>query len=326
MSKRRILGVPPLAPAIENGARRLLIPIDGVAGASLGALHAGARSGGSAIVLQHGYGGCAETWHHQIAGFLGCRRVIVPELRGHGRSDAPMSDYDIHTLVRDLEHQVDSAGLHESFTLVGHSFGGCVAAAFAAKHPSRVSHLILISTPSEFPLPAHAKLLLKTPMSVAEALWPLRPRWNAPPHVMQRMMFHAILPWRGSDVLPTIRVPTLCISGARDAYLSAALYSQTAALIPGAQCKRVENVGHKVQLRRPEAIKSAIDRFDFGAAANFVPASREPISELEPSRHHLSAIDDDRGARGKPSPVTREVQHGARNLFGLAEPALGDEA
>jgi pimeloyl-ACP methyl ester carboxylesterase len=45
------------------------------------------------IIFVHGYAGCMETWEYQINHFSAQYRVIAPDLRGHGQSDAPYSQY-----------------------------------------------------------------------------------------------------------------------------------------------------------------------------------------------------------------------------------------
>jgi pimeloyl-ACP methyl ester carboxylesterase/DNA-binding CsgD family transcriptional regulator len=67
---------------------------------------------------------------------------ITYDTRGCGLSDRAVQDVSLDTWVRDLEAVVDSLKL-ERFPLLGISCGGATAVAYAAKHPERVSHLIL---------------------------------------------------------------------------------------------------------------------------------------------------------------------------------------
>lgn len=65
--------------------------------------------------------------------------------RGCGLSDWDVADFSLEAWVRDLETVVDAAGL-ERFSLFGMSQGGPVAIAYAARHPDRVSRLVLYGT------------------------------------------------------------------------------------------------------------------------------------------------------------------------------------
>jgi len=70
------------------------------------------------------------------------RRVIRYDSRGAGLSDRDVQDYSLDALVLDLETVVDRLGL-EQCALLGFMASGPVAIAYAARHPERVSHLIL---------------------------------------------------------------------------------------------------------------------------------------------------------------------------------------
>ncbi len=70
------------------------------------------------------------------------RRVLLPELRGHGRSESS-DTYSIFQLITDLVEVIESLHL-DTFTLFGHSLGGHIATKFAAIFPNLVTGLIII--------------------------------------------------------------------------------------------------------------------------------------------------------------------------------------
>ena len=70
--------------------------------------------------------------------------VILYDLRGHGMSERPASGYAVANLVEDLRALLDALEITRPVELVGNSFGGLLALAFAAAYPDRVSRLALI--------------------------------------------------------------------------------------------------------------------------------------------------------------------------------------
>lgn len=74
-------------------------------------------------------------------------RVVLYDLRGHGRSEQPRSGYSGADMAADLAAIVDAIG-EDRVIVVGHSFGGYVALRFAADHPDRVQGLVLLDAQS----------------------------------------------------------------------------------------------------------------------------------------------------------------------------------
>ena len=82
-------------------------------------------------------------WGHWLVGLAEGRKLVRYDERGCGMSDWQVDDFRFDDWVDDLELVVDAAGLDE-FPLIGLSQGAAVAVAFAARHPDRVSRLILV--------------------------------------------------------------------------------------------------------------------------------------------------------------------------------------
>ncbi len=100
---------------------------------------------GGPLLLLHGWACEGSSLEAQRRRFCRERRVIVPDLRGHGRSDAPRQDYDIATFVDDLAWQLDDLRIDRA-AVVGHSMGGAIGLELAARYPTRVSGVLMIDS------------------------------------------------------------------------------------------------------------------------------------------------------------------------------------
>lgn len=104
---------------------------------------------GPLVVLLHGFPDFWWSWRHQIpvlveAGF----RVVAPDMRGYGQSDAPPSwrDYRMETLAADVAGLIEALGEERAF-VVGHDWGAAVAWMVATLHPERVERLAILNVP-----------------------------------------------------------------------------------------------------------------------------------------------------------------------------------
>ena len=121
---------------------------------------------GVPVVFLHGIFASSEVWT-EIAGELG-RPVIAFDLPGFGGSDLPSSP-DVSAYAADIAAGIDALGI-ERFELVGHSFGGAVAARLAELLPARVTSLVLFA-PAGFGRIALAEAMTVPGIrSVADAL------------------------------------------------------------------------------------------------------------------------------------------------------------
>jgi pimeloyl-ACP methyl ester carboxylesterase len=86
----------------------------------------------------------SPVWRHWITDLSAHHMLVRYDERGCGLSD-PDAEFSLDAWVTDLEAVVDAAGL-DRFPLLGVSQGGAVSIAFAARHPERVSHLVLVNS------------------------------------------------------------------------------------------------------------------------------------------------------------------------------------
>ena len=97
---------------------------------------------GPVIVLLHALASNSATWSKLTRVLVATgRRVITPDLRGHGRS-AWTGDYRLDSVQRDVIGVLDALDIAD-FDLIGHSLGGHIAALLAGRRPDRVRKLVL---------------------------------------------------------------------------------------------------------------------------------------------------------------------------------------
>ncbi len=127
------------------------------------------RGDGEPILLVHGLGGAAANWTELAPLLSAKRRVIVPDLPGHGGSGKPPRGARLGwyaDVLAALLEQVDAAPA----AVVGHSMGGVVALRLAARRPEVVGALALIESAGIASLTRRAAIFL----TVSAALKPAR--------------------------------------------------------------------------------------------------------------------------------------------------------
>jgi pimeloyl-ACP methyl ester carboxylesterase len=87
----------------------------------------------------------SPVWRHWTEEFAKDHAFVHYDERGNGLSDWNKPEFSVDAFVRDLEAVVDALGL-DRFALMGSSKGGPTSIAYAARHPERVSHLVLYGT------------------------------------------------------------------------------------------------------------------------------------------------------------------------------------
>lgn len=227
-------------------------------------------------------------------------RVVLPDLRGCGRSTAGLADdeYSPDAVVADLLALLDALDVARA-DLLGFSWGGLVAQRLAAAAPGRVRRLVLAST-SVLPVPAdafagwaerdrrrerEAAVWADLPMTgpewtraAAEAgaeanVW----RAEALPAYRERLArvrFSAewMRPWRAGTLasprlpdpvarLAATGLPVLLLHGRQDMVFPAALVEPTGAQLPGARAVLLDDAGHMAHVDTPDAWLAAVRGF-----------------------------------------------------------------
>src|SRR5512139_2792382 len=103
------------------------------------------RGSGPPLLLVHGLMVTGEMFEPVIEHFATRHRVIVPDLRGHGRSRGLPRPYTAAQLAADLSHLLDHLGI-DSTAVLGYSQGGAIAQQLALDHPRQCDRLVLACT------------------------------------------------------------------------------------------------------------------------------------------------------------------------------------
>lgn len=259
--KKKLRGVKRADIQLDYDLYRVKVPIRGVANAYLSVLDLWPEAAKQTLLFVHGYAGVLESWEYQLNYFARNYRVVALDLRGHGQSDAPYTNYTMDEMVSDLQAVVEDLEFPEKFILIAHSFGGSIAVEYANAHPERLEKLVLIATAGEYPLPKAARFAMKMPLDVIRPFWKYRPKWDAEIHVMKRMAQNNMLKWQGWPLLRNITTPTLVVTGERDNYFPRNVFDDVGKMIPHAELYDVGAAKHKVQLERHQAVSRAIERF-----------------------------------------------------------------
>jgi long-chain acyl-CoA synthetase len=214
------------------------------------------------MLFVHGYGGYAMQWQYQLKAFSDDYRVVAYDLRGHGRSDAPYSRYDMAEMQRDLDTLIAKLEIKLPLTLVGHSFGGAIVTEFAHRRPEAVSKLVLVATTGEYSLFPFAVTLLRLPLTILRPVRRLaRRQLAAEAHVLKKLYFNNMRVWNGWEKFRALPMPVLVIRGERDQVYPTAAFEEVARNIPDAEDVNIGVSSHLVPLERADAVNRAIERF-----------------------------------------------------------------
>src|ERR1700740_1106428 len=101
---------------------------------------------GPVVVLIHGYAENSDSWAPLAADLMKDHTVVVPDLRGIGKSSKPEGGYDKKTQAKDILSVVTALGFDRTF-VVAHDIGNMVAYAYAAMYPDKCERLVVMDAP-----------------------------------------------------------------------------------------------------------------------------------------------------------------------------------
>lgn len=149
-------------------------------------MHVALAGEGEPLVLLHGWPQHWWQWRHLIPRLATRHRVICPDLRGLGWTQAPADGYRPEVMADDVIGLLDRLGVRR-FGLVGHDWGGLIGYLLALRHADRVTGYLVLNTASPFLRPTPRVLLDGT------RLWHIAA--NAAPYVGPWLAGSAIPRW-----------------------------------------------------------------------------------------------------------------------------------
>ncbi len=255
--------------------------------------HTQVLGAGAPVCMLHGLlVGTLATWYFGAAPRLASkRRVLLYDLRGHGKSERPARGYGLASMAKDLAALLDGfLEGSEKVALVGHSWGALVALRFALDQPKRVERLALV----EAPLPPSragevGALTEKGPEEMVRALpqvlaGAIERGGRAGSRLVARLASLAGETSLLSDIaaekdldlpedeteakrsplgkkLSSLRLPVLCLYGDQSACLPGG--QRLARAIGGAELKVLKG-GHYLPAESPQAVGDELVRFCLG--------------------------------------------------------------
>ena len=249
---------------------------------------------GPPLVLVHGLAGAAANWGELAPALARSRRVLVPDLPGHGGSDGLPAAPNLDAFVERVRGVAEREGMLAA-AVVGHSLGGAIALRWAIRRPDDVSALVLagaagISSATRW---AQFWISLLGMMRPSKAIAPLRgsvaasgvlrravfTRWQVSdplslgPRAIEALLvaapLHVDVVEAGSALvaedprgdLARVACPTLLLWGARDRQVPIDDAYEYARRLGGAPLRAIADCGHMLIAERPEACLDAIEGF-----------------------------------------------------------------
>jgi pimeloyl-ACP methyl ester carboxylesterase len=209
------------------------------------------RGEGEPLVLLHGGGGVGANWELIFKDPPKGYRLVVPDLRGHGRSTNPSPGFTFRQLAQDVFGLLDRLGI-EQFKAMGLSLGAKTLLHIATQQPGRVEAMVLVSATPYFPEQARSLMRQLSPENRSEAEWQQMRQWHSAGDEQIRKLWNQMNALKDSyddmnftpPYLSTITARTLIVHGDRDPLYPVNLAMEMYAAIPRSYLWIVPNGGH----------------------------------------------------------------------------------
>lgn len=209
------------------------------------------RGDGEPLVLLHGGGGAGTNWRLIFEQPPRGYRLIVPDLRGHGRSTNPSDNFTFRQSALDVFALLDHLHI-DRFKAIGVSLGAKTLLHVATLQPARVDAMVLVSAAPYFPKEARAIMAQVSPENRSDAEWKQMREWHRHGDEQIRTLWRMSNAFKDSftdlnftpPYLSTITARTLIVHGDRDPLYPVSLALEMYAAIPRSYLWVVANGGH----------------------------------------------------------------------------------
>ena len=237
---------------------------------------------GAPLVLLHGWGGVADVWRPQVDAFGARYRLIVPDLRGHGRTDNPGGPGAMNhrRFARDIIALCRALGV-ERAVFCGHSTGAMLLLTLALAAPALAGALVLAAGTYYYGPELRAWWREQTPETIVSDPAEARARHTAlgPDH--WRLVAEGFIALNAhahaedfpeAEELRAIAAPTLILHGDRDRFFPVQIPTGLYRLLPDAELCILPMTGHAPPTERVEWFNAIVldfldRRVDGGARA-----------------------------------------------------------
>ena len=231
---------------------------------------------GPPLLLLHGYTDTNRVWS-TIIPTLARYRLIIPDQRGHGASEAPPCCYAVSDLAYDAHLLLDELGIETAY-VVGHSLGSFVAQEMAAAYSHQIAGIILLASTAQPAIKADSDLYkavaeMNAPLTVdAEFLdgWLeagvdpaygdfARAEAAATPLHVWKGVIHELVGLEVARHARLVTQPVLLVSATDDELFELHHRTALSEAYPHAEPILLENAGHNFPMRMPGRTAAIID-------------------------------------------------------------------
>jgi pimeloyl-ACP methyl ester carboxylesterase len=206
---------------------------------------------GEPLVLLHGFMGAGSNWNPFKSDLAREYRLIVPDLRGHGRSTNPSMEFTFRQSALDLFALLDRLEI-KRFKAIGMSAGGKTLLHMATQQPERVEAMVLVSATPYFPESARAIMRQVTAEGRSDEEWRLMREWHKHGDEQIRALWRQGNAFKDSyddmnftpPYLSTITAQTLIVHGDRDPFYPVDIALEMYKAIPASYLWVIPNGGH----------------------------------------------------------------------------------